>query len=86
MQYLQSQIISQEELFEYGNPKSVGKIPVQLEKDVEIRAQAAHWWRKEIKKRGYGAFHDMRAIVVAKKREPIIKVIEAGGGMVIDAR
>lgn len=45
-----------------------------------------HWWREEITKRGYGAFHDMRAIVVANKRDPIIRVIEAGGGMVIDVR
>lgn len=48
--------------------------------------KAIHWWRKEITKRGYGAFHDMRAILVANKREMIIRVIEAGGGMVVEAK
>lgn len=37
-------------------------------------------------KRGYGAFHDMRALVVANKREMIVRVIQAGGGVVVDAK
>lgn len=56
------------------------------DKDTQLRARAIYSWRTEITKRGYGAFHDMRAIVVAKKREPIVTVIEAGGGMVVDVR
>lgn len=58
---------------------------MQIEADTETRINAIYWWRKEITKRGYGAFHDMRAIVVSNKRECIVRVIEAGGGMVIDA-
>lgn len=57
-----------------------------MDRETEIRVNAIHWWRKEITKRGYGAFHDMRAIVVANKKEPIVRVIQAGGGMVVDVR
>lgn len=76
----------QEEMFEYGNPKSQGNIQLSLDKDSLVRAQAAHYWRKEIERRGYGAFHDMRAIINLSKRDPMKRLIEAGGGMVIEAR
>lgn len=74
----------QEEQFEFGNPKADEIISKSLDMDNIQRTQSMHWWRKEVLRRGYGAFHDMRAIVVANKREPIIRVIEAGGGMVVD--
>lgn len=48
--------------------------------------QKMHWWRKEVSRRGYGAFNDMRAIIVANKRDPIVRVVEAGGGVVIDMK
>ncbi|XP_018580230.1 DNA topoisomerase 2-binding protein 1 [Anoplophora glabripennis] len=73
-----------EEEFEFGNPKSAGKLVVKFEKDTELRMKYMHWWRKEVSRRGYGAFNDMRAIVVAQKKDSIIRVIEAGGGLVID--
>ncbi|XP_050511327.1 DNA topoisomerase 2-binding protein 1 isoform X1 [Diabrotica virgifera virgifera] len=75
-----------EEEFEFGNPKSVGKFTISHDRDTETRTQQMHWWRKEVGRRGYGAFNDMRAIVVANKREPIIRVIEAGGGVVINLK
>jgi hypothetical protein len=75
----------QEENFEFGNPKSKENIPMTSDAENEHRIQCIHWWRKEIARRGYGAFNDMRAIVVAQKREPIVRVIEAGGGTVVDA-
>lgn len=53
------------------------------DRETELRMQRMYWWRKEISKRGYKAFNDMRAIVVAQKKEPIVRVIEAGGGTVI---
>lgn len=56
------------------------------DRENELRMQRMHWWRTEISKRGYKAFNDMRAIVVAQKREPIIRVIEAGGGTVLDIK
>jgi topoisomerase (DNA) II binding protein 1 len=74
-----------EENFEFGNPKSKENIPMTSDAENEHRIQCIHWWRKEIARRGYGAFNDMRAIVVAQKREPIVRVIEAGGGTVVDA-
>ncbi|XP_008190279.1 DNA topoisomerase 2-binding protein 1 isoform X2 [Tribolium castaneum] len=72
-----------EEEFEFGNPKARDNIKV-FDKENEFKMQSVHWWRREIKRRGYGAFHDMRAIVVAQKKEPIVRVIEAGGGQVLD--
>lgn len=77
--------IFQEEEFEYGNPnaKAIFSAP---DRDTELRMQKMHWWRNEIAKRGYKAFNDMRAIVVAQKRDPIIRVIEAGGGIVVDIK
>ncbi|KAG5880916.1 hypothetical protein JTB14_036421 [Gonioctena quinquepunctata] len=76
----------QEEEFEFGNPKSEGKFSIPQDRDTELRIQRMHWWRTEITQRGYGAFNDMRAIIVAEKREPIVRVIEAGGGVVIDVK
>lgn len=78
--------IFQEEQFEFGNPKSKDRFSsLIIDKETEVRYESMHWWRKEINRRGYGAFNDMRAIVVAQKRDPIIRVIEAGGGQVITA-
>lgn len=47
--------------------------------------QAIHYWRNEIARTGRGPFQDMRAIIVAEKRQALVSVIEAGGGTVIDA-
>ncbi|XP_017784595.1 PREDICTED: DNA topoisomerase 2-binding protein 1-A [Nicrophorus vespilloides] len=69
-----------EEKYEFGNSKCLPMIKVA---DKE-RAECVHYWRKEITERGYGAFHDMRAIVVAAKKEPIVRVIEAGDGLVVN--
>lgn len=77
-------VVFQEEEFEFGNPKSSRKL-TSLGIEIDQRITAIHWWRKEIQKRGYGAFNDMRAIVVAMKRDPLVRVIEAGGGKVIEA-
>ncbi|KAJ8954961.1 hypothetical protein NQ318_000392 [Aromia moschata] len=83
---LQAGCFLNEEEYEFGNPKSAGKFSIEFDKDTEARMQKMHWWRLEISRRGYGAFHDMRAIVVAQKRDPILRVIEAGGGVVIDVK
>lgn len=45
-----------------------------------------YYWRKEIQRRGYGAFHDMKVIIVAQKPDPLVRVVEAGGGMVVDLK
>ncbi|XP_030747341.1 DNA topoisomerase 2-binding protein 1-A isoform X2 [Sitophilus oryzae] len=67
-----------EHLFEFGNMQSKENIPYD-EKDACI-----NYWRKEIKRRGYGAFKDMRALVIAERRDPLVKVIEAGQGVVLN--
>ncbi|XP_076255601.1 mutagen-sensitive 101 isoform X2 [Rhynchophorus ferrugineus] len=67
-----------EEHFEFGNPLSRSNINYE-EKDCCI-----NYWRKEIKKRGYGAFNGMRAIVIAERRDPLVKVIEAGEGVILN--
>lgn len=76
----------QEELFEYGNPKASTNISIRFDEETETRIKSIHWWRKEVSRRGYGAFRDMRAIIVANKKEMMVRVIEAGGGMVVDAK
>lgn len=84
--YIYYTYIFQEEDFEFGNPRAEGNFGVPRDRDTELRMQMMYWWRKAISKRGYKAFNDLRAIVVAQKREPIIRVIEAGGGTVIDVQ
>lgn len=68
-----------EEEFEFGNPKARNK------QFYDPKDSYVYHWRRKISERGYGAFHDMRAIVVAEKRNALINVIEAGGGVVIDS-
>lgn len=73
-----------EEEFEFGNPKAKENIKIVFDKETEFKNQAIHWWRQEVSRRGYGAFNDMRAIIVAQNRGPLVRVIEAGGGQVVD--
>ena len=74
----------EEEEFEYGNPKAEKNINIHLDEDAKSRIAAMHWWRKEISRRGYGAFYDMKAIIVASKKDSLVRIIEAGGGMVLN--
>ncbi|CAG9762777.1 unnamed protein product [Ceutorhynchus assimilis] len=67
-----------EEAFEFGNPKAK-KNTFYEKKDACISN-----WRKDIGLRGYGAFHDMRAIIIAEKKDLISNVIQAGGGVVVN--
>ncbi|XP_071053799.1 DNA topoisomerase 2-binding protein 1-like isoform X2 [Onthophagus taurus] len=73
------------EAFEYGNPSANKDITVQFDKDKKLWMEPVHYWRVEVAKRGYGAFHDMRAIIFTAKRDAIVRIIEAGGGMVVNA-
>ncbi|XP_065170414.1 DNA topoisomerase 2-binding protein 1 isoform X3 [Atheta coriaria] len=72
-----------EEDYEFGNPKAMHKF--KLDSDAQQKATAARYWREEIGRRGYGAFHDIRAIVLANRKEPMIRVLQAGGAMIVDA-
>ncbi|XP_044744929.1 DNA topoisomerase 2-binding protein 1-A isoform X2 [Coccinella septempunctata] len=74
-----------EEYYEFGNPNSIGKISIELDRDIEIRMQAIHYWRNELARTGRGPFQDMRTIIVAEKKQALVSVIEAGGGTVIEA-
>ncbi|CAG9762703.1 unnamed protein product [Ceutorhynchus assimilis] len=67
-----------EEEFEFGNPKAK-KNGIYEEKD-----NCIFYWRKEIKTRGYGAFNDMRAIIIAEKKELLANVVQSGGGAVVN--
>ncbi|XP_060533164.1 DNA topoisomerase 2-binding protein 1-A isoform X2 [Cylas formicarius] len=67
--------------FEFGNPKSYDTLQYD---GLDVMMQNVYHWRTEVQRRGYGAFNDMRAIVIAEKRDPIVKVIEAGGGVVVN--
>ncbi|XP_066157208.1 DNA topoisomerase 2-binding protein 1-A [Euwallacea fornicatus] len=68
----------EEEEFEFGNPNARANVSFGKEDG------GPYFWRREVSRRGYGAFNDMRAIVVAESRIPIINVIKAGGGVVVN--
>ncbi|XP_066258157.1 DNA topoisomerase 2-binding protein 1-A [Euwallacea similis] len=68
----------EEEEFEFGNPNARANVSFGKEDG------GPYFWRREVSRRGYGAFNDMRAIVVAESRIPIINVIKAGGGIIVN--
>jgi hypothetical protein len=58
----------------------------KLTDDARQKAVAARNWRQRISSRGYGAFHDFRAIVLSNRRDAMVRVLQAGGAMIVDAR
>ncbi|XP_020299565.1 DNA topoisomerase 2-binding protein 1 isoform X3 [Pseudomyrmex gracilis] len=77
-----------EEEYEWGNPKSQKKIP-QPNSDMEQAiATAAHRWRLKLQKEPDGPFSDMVALLMVsdEKYDQFKRLIEAGGGLVTQAR
>lgn len=82
-------IISQEEEYEWGNPKSKGTIPEPNGEIEQAIAAAAYRWRlKLLKKPDSFPFSDIVALLMVSedKYNQFKRLIEAGGGTVIQAR
>lgn len=83
----------QEELYEWGNPKSEDKAS-SLNTSLKSVAKAAHRWRTKIcsinkndsDSNVVGAFVDFRVILHCSKPNPIKNLLEAGGGCVLDVQ
>lgn len=78
-----------EEKYEWGNPKSKGIIPDPTGDIEEAIAAAAFKWRvKLLKEPGAYPFRDMVAILLAvgDKYDMFKRLIEVGGGTVVEAR
>lgn len=77
-----------EEKYEWGNPKSNGIIPDPTG-DIETAiAAAAYRWRLKLLKEPTGPFHDMVALLLVsgEKYDQFKRLIETGGGTVVQAR
>ncbi|XP_033326690.2 mutagen-sensitive 101 [Megalopta genalis] len=77
-----------EEKYEWGNPKSKGIIPDPTGEVEETIAKAAYKWRLQLLKVPTGPFHNMVALLLASgdKHDQFKRLIEAGGGKVVQAR
>ncbi|XP_076653820.1 mutagen-sensitive 101 [Halictus rubicundus] len=77
-----------EEKYEWGNPKSKGVIPDPTGEVEVMIAAAAYKWRLQLLKKPFGPFHNMVALLLASgdKHDQFKRLIEAGGGKVVQAR
>ncbi|CAK9821901.1 DNA topoisomerase 2-binding protein 1-A [Anthophora retusa] len=77
-----------EEKYEWGNPKSKGIIPDPIGEMEEIIAAAAYKWRLRLLNEPSGPFHKMVALLLVSgdKYDQFKRLIEAGGGKVVQAR
>ncbi|KAF3420403.1 hypothetical protein E2986_06198 [Frieseomelitta varia] len=77
-----------EEKYEWGNPKSKGIIPDPISEVEETIAAAAYKWRLKLLKEPNGPFYNMIALLLVSedKHDQFKRLIEAGGGKVVQAR
>ncbi|KAI4502718.1 hypothetical protein M0802_001762 [Mischocyttarus mexicanus] len=77
-----------EEKYEWGNPKSKGIIPDPVGEVNCAIASAVYRWRITLLKEPRGPFSDIVALLVAseEKYDQFQRLIEAGGGTVVQAR
>ncbi|XP_053987839.1 DNA topoisomerase 2-binding protein 1-A isoform X1 [Hylaeus volcanicus] len=77
-----------EEKYEWGNPKSKGIIPDPSGEIEVMIAAAAYRWRLQLLKEPLGAFNNMVALLLVsgEKYDQFKRLIEAGGGKVVQAR
>nr|XP_012145489.1 PREDICTED: DNA topoisomerase 2-binding protein 1 [Megachile rotundata]XP_012145498.1 PREDICTED: DNA topoisomerase 2-binding protein 1 [Megachile rotundata] len=77
-----------EEEYEWGNPKSRDVIPEPNGEIEEIIAAAAYRWRLKLLKEPNGPFCNMVALLLVSgdKYDQFQRLIEAGGGKVVQAR
>uniref|UniRef100_A0A182Q3E0 BRCT domain-containing protein n=1 Tax=Anopheles farauti TaxID=69004 RepID=A0A182Q3E0_9DIPT len=76
-----------EECYEWGNPKSLGTLTsLATTGDIKLFG-AAYTWRKRIANdvgKKDGAFTGFRVLLVVPKKEQFIRLIQSGGGYVIE--
>lgn len=79
---------SQEEEYEWGNPKSKDKIPEPNGEIENAIAAAAYRWRLKLQKQQNSPFSDIVALLMVseEKYDQFKRLIEAGGGSVMQAR
>ncbi|XP_076286587.1 mutagen-sensitive 101 isoform X2 [Lasioglossum baleicum] len=77
-----------EEKYEWGNPKSKDIIPNPTGEVEETIAAAVYKWRFQLLKNPSGPFHNMVALLLTsgEKYDQFKRLIEAGGGKVVQAR
>ncbi|XP_076160180.1 mutagen-sensitive 101 isoform X1 [Ptiloglossa arizonensis] len=77
-----------EEKYEWGNPKSKGIIPDPTGEIEGLIAAAVYKWRLQLLKEPQGPFNNMVALLLASgdKYDQYQRLIEAGGGTVVQAR
>ncbi|XP_014482988.1 PREDICTED: DNA topoisomerase 2-binding protein 1-A isoform X2 [Dinoponera quadriceps] len=77
-----------EEEYEWGNPRSKGTIPEPNGEIEQAIAAAAYRWRLKLSMKSDGPFSDMVALLLVseEKYDQFKRLIEAGGGVVIQAR
>ncbi|XP_058061785.1 DNA topoisomerase 2-binding protein 1-A [Anopheles bellator] len=77
-----------EEAYEWGNPKAAGTLAdLACTGEVQTMAKAAYTWRKRIATDGGkqdGAFTGFRVLLVTLRKEPFVRLIQSGGGLVLD--
>ncbi|XP_076627119.1 mutagen-sensitive 101 isoform X1 [Colletes latitarsis] len=77
-----------EEKYEWGNPKSKGIIPDPVGEIEKMIAAAAYRWRLNLLKEPRGPFNNMVALLLVsdEKYDQFERLINAGGGKVVQAR
>lgn len=76
---------SQEESFEWGNPKAeIYRKAAGLSATEETILKAAYYWRQKVQATHVGPFNHIRAILRTTKNTQLRTLIEAGNGKVID--
>lgn len=72
-----------ENAYEFGNPKFLPSIKVDVKPGTNI--QSFYWWRLHIEEQKKKAFDEMRIVLVANNKDALVRLIEAGDGVVVNA-
>ncbi|XP_018314729.1 DNA topoisomerase 2-binding protein 1-B isoform X3 [Mycetomoellerius zeteki] len=77
-----------EEEYEWGNPKNKNKIPEPNSELENAIGAAVYKWRLKLQKELYGPFSNMVALLMVseEKYDQFKRLIEAGGGLVMQAK
>uniref|UniRef100_A0A182P507 BRCT domain-containing protein n=1 Tax=Anopheles epiroticus TaxID=199890 RepID=A0A182P507_9DIPT len=76
-----------EECYEWGNPKAVGKLTALASAGDLETAAAAYTWRTRIASnvgKHDGAFTGFRVLLVAPKKDQFVRLLQSGGGFVLN--
>lgn len=73
----------EEECYEYGSPKMLSNIADV--KSTNLNQKVVHWWRNKINEDKKGAFHNWRVLIFHRSKEQMQRLVEAGGGVVVNS-